>query len=259
MEGDDVVCEQAFEHRFANVRWQDAPVVRLAPRDMHKMVQECPRMSCADDCGGGVEVVIVEHDRGVGVLVEQRVDLFAKPAVDGLVPVLPGVEFLPTDVRSIREIPEVVLDKPQNRVGDHVVVPVVRVVVDDDESSSRPLPEAFELEPVVAGFGRDQPILARDRSGHPDCGGCVKEPRKRRDEATTAPPRHPSALAYALERHWSAIGDQDQGIRHDIRAFVMHPRTLPGGRRPSQPLPGVIPSAAVPALYDDMIPGDATC
>ncbi len=54
-------------------------------------------------------------------------------AVDDLVAVVPGVELLLADVRRVGEVPEVVLDEPEDRVGDHVVEAVVGVGVAADE------------------------------------------------------------------------------------------------------------------------------
>ena len=62
VEGHDVVGQKAFDHLIADDRGQHAPVVGLWPRDVHEEVQEGMRDALADDSGGGVQVVVVQHD-----------------------------------------------------------------------------------------------------------------------------------------------------------------------------------------------------
>src|SRR5919107_517874 len=55
-------------------------------------------------------------------------------AVDLLVALLEGEHLVPADVRRVAQVPQVVLDEPQQRVGDDVVEAVVGVLVADHQA-----------------------------------------------------------------------------------------------------------------------------
>ena len=65
-----------------------------------------------------------QHDRAILPL-DCPEDGVGDVVVHHLVALLPRVHLVLADVGSVREVPEVVLDEPQNRVRDHVVEAVV--------------------------------------------------------------------------------------------------------------------------------------
>ena len=133
MEADDVVREQAREDLLADPRGQHPPGVGLRPGDVDEVVQEDVRAGFADEVGERVEVVVVDHHDRLGDALELLDDRAGEVLVDDVVAELEGLDLLAADVRRVREIPQVVLDEPQHRVGEDVVEAVVGLGVGDDE------------------------------------------------------------------------------------------------------------------------------
>ena len=134
VKADDVVGQQAREDLLADARRQHAPGVGLRPRDVHEVVQEGVRARPADQAGQRVEVVVVDHhDRLLGAL-QLLDDRLGEVFVDGVVAELEGLDLLAADVRRVGQVPQVVLDEPQHRVGDDVVEAVVGVGVRDHQA-----------------------------------------------------------------------------------------------------------------------------
>ena len=162
VEADDVVGQQAVVDLLAQRRRQHSPGVRLRPRDVHEVVQEDVRARLADHRRQRVEVVVVDHhDRLVGA-----VDLvdhgLGQVAVDLLVAVLERIDLVPADVRRVAQVPEVVLDEPEHRVGDDVVEAVVGVRVGLHEADpERAALRRFHLERLPAVLARDVEVLRR--------------------------------------------------------------------------------------------------
>jgi hypothetical protein len=98
------------------------------------MVQERVRPGAPDHRRQRVELVVVDHhDRLVDPvdLLEHRL---REVLVDDVVAVLERLDLVAADVRGVGEVPEVVLDEPQHRVGEDVVEAVVGLVVGLDEA-----------------------------------------------------------------------------------------------------------------------------
>ena len=153
MKADDVVGQQAREDLLADAAGQHAPGVRLGPGDVDEVVQEDVRAGAADEVRERVEVVVVDHhDRFAGVL-DLLDDRPGEVLVDDVVAELEGLDLLAADVGGVGEVPQVVLDEPQHRVGEHVVEAVVGLGVADDEAHL-----------VLAAGGR-----AHRRSARPPC------------------------------------------------------------------------------------------
>ena len=133
MEADDVVRQETRVDLLADPRRQHPPGVRLRPGDVDEVVQEHVRARAAHEVGQRVEVVVVDHhDR----LVHALELLHHRPRevlVDDVVAELERLDLLAADVRRVGQIPQVVLDEPQHRVGEHVVEAVVRLRVGDDQ------------------------------------------------------------------------------------------------------------------------------
>ena len=101
VKGNDVVGQKAFDHLIPDDRGQHAPVVRLRPRDVHEEVQEGIWDALADDSGGGVQVVVVQHDHGARVVGEGADHGVGEQTVGGEIAVLPRRELLHADVRHV--------------------------------------------------------------------------------------------------------------------------------------------------------------
>ena len=205
VEADDVVGEHAAEDRLADPARQDPPAVRLRPGDVDEVVEEGVGPLGADHPRRRVEVVVVEHHQrplALGDLAEHGV---GDVAVDRLVAVVPGVELLLADVRGVGEVPEVVLDEPEDRVGDHVVEAVVGVGVAADQQHPVVDPVDRELGRAAAFLG-DGDVLVGHRRGDPERVAVGDEPGERGDQAAaaarTAPLRRPRRARTAPDRGW---------------------------------------------------------
>ena len=171
---------------------QDPPVVRHRPRDVDELRHERVGHALPHEGRRDVEVVVVEEDRRIGLTVELLDDRVRKPAVHGHVALAPGVVKTVVDVRRARKPPEVVLDEPQHRVRDHVVVPVVRRRVVGDEPQlvggaapcrlvDRAAVGLVHHFPVLVGHGACDPrdVVVLDEAaerGHQSAAAATSEP-----------------------------------------------------------------------------------
>ena len=101
---------------------------------MDEVLEEDVRARLADQRRRRVEVVVVEHHERVLLALDRPDDGVGEVPVHRQVALVPGVRLLLADVRRVREVPQVVLDEPQERVRDHVVEAVVgeRVRLDQE-------------------------------------------------------------------------------------------------------------------------------
>ena len=132
-------------------------------------------------------------------------------AVDRLVAEVPGVELLLADVGRVGEVPEVVLDEPEDRVGDHVVEAVVGVGVAADHQHPVLDPVDRELGRPAALLG-DGDVLVGHRRGDPERVAVGDEAGERGDQAAAAALHRPLAALVSLELRRTAVGDDDQRI-----------------------------------------------
>jgi hypothetical protein len=212
VEADDVVRQHPLVDRVADPRRQDPPAVRLRPGDVDEVVEEGVGTLCADHPGGGVEVVIVQHHQGVLPAVDLGEDRLGDVLVDGLVAVVPGVDLLPADVRRVGDVPEVVLDEPEDRVGDHVVEAVVGVGV----AAHQPHPVVDPVQLLFDRFARlvrHRDVLVGHRRGDPERFAVGDESGQRGDQAAAAATDGALAALVALELERAAVGDDDQRRR----------------------------------------------
>ena len=165
--------------------------------------------SLADHPRGGVEVVVVQHHQRPLLALDLRQHRLGDVAVDRLVAVVPGVELLLADVRRVGEVPEVVLDEPEDRVGDHVVEAVVGFGVAADQP--HPVVDAVdrELDRAALLFG-DGDVLVGHRRGDPERVAVGDQAGERGDQAAAAAAHGALAVLVALELQRAPVGDDDQ-------------------------------------------------
>ena len=177
-------------------------------------MEEEVRAGATQDLGRAVEVVVVEHHHRV-----VRLNLVEHGAcqvlVDGPVALLVCGHLLAADVGRVREVPEVVLDEPQDRVGDHVV----ELVVGDGVALHEPQPVAdsvqLAVEAATAVAAAHLHVGVGHRRRDPQGVPMVDEPGERGDEAAGAPPCLELAAIVTLERRRPAVGDKDE---REVRA-----------------------------------------
>ena len=253
MEADDVVGQQPLVELVADAVGQHAPRVRLRPRDVHEVVQEDVRPRAADDRRQRVQVVVVHHHDGLLDPVDLLDDRLGEVVVDHLVAVVEGLDLAAPHVRGVGEVPEVVLDEPQHRVGDDVVEAVVGLGIGGDEPhlvlAAR---RGADPDRAAVGLAGAHGVHRRHRRGDPGDLAVRGQTGERRDEPA-GPALHRSVL---LEGDRAAVGDQDEGgglwlgvtARRTLpAAHAAKRRRTPRGRRPDQPWRGTF-SGRSPSL-----------
>ena len=133
MKADDVVRQQTRVDLLADPRGQHPPGVRLRPRDVDEVVQEHVRSRAAHEVGQRVQVVVVDHHHRLLDALELLDHGPREVLVDDVVAELERLDLLAADVRRVGQVPQVVLDEPQHRVGEHVVEAVVGLRVADHQ------------------------------------------------------------------------------------------------------------------------------
>ena len=99
----------------------------------------------------------MKEDRRVRVFVERVDDRVGKRSVGSFVALVPGIVERAADLRPRRLGPQPVLDEPQHRIGDDVVIAVVHLRLMWDENN---LP--------TGRFTRDDSVLVGCRACDPD-------------------------------------------------------------------------------------------
>jgi len=126
------------------------------------------RATLSDQPGSEVEVVVVQEDGRLRLAVELLHHDLGEALVDRDVSVVPRVVQAAVPTRRLLEVPEVVLEKPQRRIRNDVVEPVVRLRVVRDQAVPVRRPVAGRLlEQLVPGLDRDVAILLAHRARDP--------------------------------------------------------------------------------------------
>jgi hypothetical protein len=156
-------------------------------------------------------VVVVEHHQRVGVVGDRGQHRFGDVAVDGRVAAVPCVELFLADVRSVREVPEVVLDKPEDRVRDHVVEAVVGLALGLDQEDV--VADVVELDAgrLPLRLARHGEVLVRHRRRDPERPAVGHQPAQGGDETAAAAPRDALTGLRAVELSRPPVGDDYEG------------------------------------------------
>ena len=196
VERDDVVREQPVVHRAPHRLGQHRPVGR--PGDVHEVGEPRVRSRGTDECRREIEVVVVKEDGRVRVVVERADDRIGERSVDAFVALVPGSVKRTAELRPRRLGPEPVLDEPQHRIGDDVVVAVVhlRLVRDEHNLPARRLT-------------RNDSILVGRRTRDPDHMSLLPHPAQRRREAAAAAALHAPSVDPVVG-HRPTVRDDDQ-------------------------------------------------
>ncbi len=248
LEADDVVAEDALHDAVAHALGQDLPVLRRGPGDVHELLDARAEQFCADELRDAVELVVLHHhQRRLVTPLRLGDDALGEQTVDLLVAVSPGALGGGVEDGLAAQVPQVVLDEPQQRVADHVVVEVVRLGRRLDEGD--PVGGAvLGVEPrglAVAGAGRETAIVLVARGGDPDRVGGDGQRAHRRDQPAGAPHQllrgAPDGVG-ALQAEGRPVGDDDRldvpqqtaRVGLDSEQGCLSSTGRPGTRRPSQ-------------------------
>ena len=203
-----------MEHGLADLRGQHAPVVALRPGDVHELVQERAGTGGAHVGGDEVELIVVQQHQRVAPV--GRAAREAHLIDHGLreLPVhhhvagLPGVHLLGADVRVPAEVPEVVLDEPQHRVGHDVVVLVVGLGRRGDVPHAVLL--AVQRHLHGRALGGEATLRVAQRRRHPRAGVVAQHLGEHGDEAAGAARDDRLSRGVVVERHGTAVGGHDE-------------------------------------------------
>ena len=117
LEADDIAAEQAEKDRVAHLARQHFPVLRRWPGDMHEVLDDRAVQLLADQFGHEVELIVVNHHERAAGQASRHIDHLARDLfVDLDVSVLPGPVNAAVDDGLMGQVPQVVLDEPQDRV-----------------------------------------------------------------------------------------------------------------------------------------------
>ncbi len=167
--------------------------------------------------GQRVEVVVVDHHHRFARALDLLDDGAREVFVDDVVAELERLDLLAADVRRVREVPQVVLDEPQHRVGEHVVEAVVGLRVADDQAHLvLAAGGRAHRERAAAVLARDLGVVLVHRRGDPDRVAVRGEPRQRRHQPAGAA----LDLAVGVERDGPAVAHQ-----HQRRPLCRRPRS----------------------------------
>ena len=227
VEADQVVGEQPVVDRSPDPVGEHVPVVGLRPGDVDEVreqrVRRARRGRAAARGRGG--------SRGRRPPPRARASsssstACAKVSLTWRVAAVPRVLERDVDRRLVRELPEVVLEEPEHRVRDDVVVPVVgRLVVRDEAQPERRAVARLLLDRGAAGVDRDRPVLvassrSRSRSRR---GGETRL----RSAVTSPPPPRRATRSPSASRPYVTGPRFETTISLRRRAIADHP-TPPG-------------------------------
>ena len=186
---------------------QHPPGVRLRPGDVDEVVQEHVRARSAHQVGQRVEVVVVHHHHRLARALQLLHHRPREVLVDGVVAELERLDLLAADVRRVGEVPQVVLDEPQHRVGEHVVEAVIRLGVAHHQAHLElAARRRAHREGAPAVLARDLRVVLVHRRGDPDRVAVGGQPGQRRHQAARAALH----LAARLERDRPPVAHQHQ-------------------------------------------------
>ena len=123
LESDDVAMAQGPADRGAHVFWEQQPVGWAGPWYVDEVADSRLGQRLSHVKRRQVQVVVMDHDVGWGgVVLGLRYNRVGERSVDGEVAVRPGVVDGLVYVGSVRRAPHIVLEEPQHRVAEDVVV-----------------------------------------------------------------------------------------------------------------------------------------
>jgi hypothetical protein len=133
---------------------------------MHEMLEDSARHPIADVATSQIQMVVLEKGDPCATGVAQFLDdSVGKGAVDGDVTLLPGLFQPVPEVTPAQAIQHAMMEEPQSRIAQDVVVEVVSALVRDYEPHAtagspallRLRPAAGRYPPVGFGHGRRHP------------------------------------------------------------------------------------------------------
>src|SRR5579859_958140 len=126
LETDDIAGKQAIQGRVPHSLGQDCPILRGRPGNVDEVLESHMWHPLTNHSRGQVEVIVLEEDQGSlfggG---RSSSDGFRDALIDGHITLLPGGVNRVIDYRG--KLPEIVLDEPEQWIGNDAVVLGVRL------------------------------------------------------------------------------------------------------------------------------------
>ena len=229
VEADDVVREQPVVDRAPDRPRAARASSRAAARGCGRSARaRRPARALAHEPRREVQVVVVEEDGRVGLARRARVDHgVGEASVDRDVAVVQAWWSAGSTSGAYGEVPEVVLDEPQHRVRDDVVVPVVRLRVVRDEPQPVRRAVARSLLDASPPASATTPVLVGHRARDPGHVVVRDEAAQRRHEPAAAAPRDARSRRRRASYDDRARGSRRRsacgGTRHRLGAYVARP------------------------------------
>src|ERR671931_265832 len=155
----------AERRKLTRQRWAWKPITSFASSP--SWIEQRIGNALADEARHEVEVIVVHEDRRLSVCLELLGDRVGEALVHARVALLPGVLQRDVDRRRVGQLPEVVLEEPEDGVRDDVVEPVVGGLVVGDEAEAERRAGRERLLDSAAGFLEDGAVLLAHRARHP--------------------------------------------------------------------------------------------
>ena len=155
-------------------------------------------------------MVVVEQDGCVGLAVELLERRSGERLVHGHVPVAPRIVQRRVEVGRRAEPPEVVLQKPDGRIGKRVVEAVVDGLIVRDEPQPVRGPIRGLLVERSAILCRDGPVLLGHRARDPRHVVVCEQAAERRDDTAAAPLGHSVSALVARVGDRRAVEDDEK-------------------------------------------------
>ena len=164
-------------------------------------------------------IVLGEEQRTARQLATDRQSTLSDRGIDDAITVEPGLVDALVDNRLDRDVPQVVVREPEQRVADDRVMEVVRSWVGGREEDRECL-VGVGVRAERSARSRELPLDLGSRSGHPGGFGGVRQRGQRFDQ--TPSPRH--QLATGPGFHRGPIAENDR------RELTQEPRRVAADR-----------------------------
>ena len=194
-------------------RGEQFPVAGCRPGDVDELMDAGVRELVPDHPGHEVELIVVHHherlQRGAARLLHDGVgELPVHVDVAGV----PGVVDGGVDARGVGGTPHVVLEEPEQRVADDVVVLVVGAPCGGDEADGDALAGERGRHRRARARRGCAPVALSHGGGYPGEVDVVREPAQGGDDAAAAAPGLQLAVRADVVLHGTAVRHEEEAL-----------------------------------------------
>src|SRR5690606_13806593 len=128
--------------------------------------------------------------------------------VDDDVPIVPGFTNVYVDPWPVRRVPEIVVDEPEDRIADHIIVTVEDLFGYDDELHVQS--RRHHLWRGKHGLLRGAAVTFGERGANPMHVGILPQRRERRNHTTRTATRNERSIFAKPIFDWAAVTREDE-------------------------------------------------